>query len=638
VVSGCTNLLRWMLVTSTPPGKLKLLGMQCRDTTEQCLSPRPSARDHVLAALLRRPVSIFPQAVVLHYSMSLEPRWLRQNQPDVSSPSSPFLVNDVVVMLPSAVIHGDGNMAAISRQHSFEIGGPSHPAILLEYVIYQALRPGIEFSARDLVDYLGVHISYKTQVNVCLYEMLRAGIVRRAEAVSPHGARVGPVWFRELLVIPGMSSFAKDYGVENLFPSIDYYCVHRQITNLIVHIGMFPSTVESLLLFLELTPIDVRLRTLTSKLCSICFEEDTNRLLKSCLVTPCSHFFHLDCASDWFDHRDTCPNCRAIVDVVDFSNQPEATLIKIAIKCNRPSLCPDIDDFSVPSSLTGEGLASAIDAEIGSIGLSFDLVYCPTNRVYPVSLPMHHQLDDSGVKNGSVILAFPIFTVRIRIGLNGPFFTLTIRSTDLVNCVLLRLQRVKHGSDRDLHLLGLLLNPIRRICDYDIFPDCIIDLVPKGTGHGGYAAIRVGDASHPGPDPFTTALAAFNVPAITGGLMSVVQFAVSTSGYALTAIGHALNVASQAAMFMTAHDWLLYFSLSSGVVGYTYYTLTYDDSETRMTGQIARLCMNCNPTLPHLQVTKPSVVSRVLVPNHCDECARLPDLHGMSEITVSLDL
>jgi hypothetical protein len=48
--------------------------------------------------------------------------------------------------------------------------------------------------------------------------------------------------------------------------------------------------------------------------CTICMTEEEENT-SSVGTLPCGHAFHTYCINKWFHNNNTCPNCRAIVDV-----------------------------------------------------------------------------------------------------------------------------------------------------------------------------------------------------------------------------------------------------------------------------------------------------------------------------------
>ena len=48
--------------------------------------------------------------------------------------------------------------------------------------------------------------------------------------------------------------------------------------------------------------------------CTICMTEE-EECSSSTGELPCGHAFHTHCIQKWFNNKNTCPNCRAVVDV-----------------------------------------------------------------------------------------------------------------------------------------------------------------------------------------------------------------------------------------------------------------------------------------------------------------------------------
>lgn len=69
--------------------------------------------------------------------------------------------------------------------------------------------------------------------------------------------------------------------------------------------------------------------------CSVC--QDDYDLTEELLELPCSHVFHKDCITQWFDRSNSCPVCRAKFQGVEYSLRPP-------IPTARPSTITTVTD------------------------------------------------------------------------------------------------------------------------------------------------------------------------------------------------------------------------------------------------------------------------------------------------------
>ena len=60
----------------------------------------------------------------------------------------------------------------------------------------------------------------------------------------------------------------------------------------------------------------VKLQKNKKKICNVC--KDSFCKEQEVFILPCGHFFHKDCITSWFNHKQDCPSCRTDIDIKSF--------------------------------------------------------------------------------------------------------------------------------------------------------------------------------------------------------------------------------------------------------------------------------------------------------------------------------
>ena len=83
--------------------------------------------------------------------------------------------------------------------------------------------------------------------------------------------------------------------------------------------------------------------------CAICYEGYDPGGCPLRLLTPCYHYFHVDCVGMWLESNDTCPVCRNTV-ILDPIMQMSYTTLQTILHTSAVSVAPIAPEAGDPPS------------------------------------------------------------------------------------------------------------------------------------------------------------------------------------------------------------------------------------------------------------------------------------------------
>ena len=84
--------------------------------------------------------------------------------------------------------------------------------------------------------------------------------------------------------------------------------------------------------------------------CTICMTELARWPSDACILQPCGHHFHLECATRWMDRESSCPNCKAGVTTIAKSGRSKRRRSEIAVEPKKQSVAEQ--DMELPDAET----------------------------------------------------------------------------------------------------------------------------------------------------------------------------------------------------------------------------------------------------------------------------------------------
>ena len=84
--------------------------------------------------------------------------------------------------------------------------------------------------------------------------------------------------------------------------------------------------------------------------CTICMTELPRWPADACVLKPCGHHFHLECATRWMDRESSCPNCKSSVETIAKSGRSKRRRSEIAVEPKRQSVAEQ--DMELPDAET----------------------------------------------------------------------------------------------------------------------------------------------------------------------------------------------------------------------------------------------------------------------------------------------
>ena len=86
--------------------------------------------------------------------------------------------------------------------------------------------------------------------------------------------------------------------------------------------------------------------------CTICMTELPRWPSDACILQPCGHHFHLECATRWMDRESSCPNCKAgVTTIAKVSGRSKRRRSEIAVEPKRQSVA-GAEDMELPDAET----------------------------------------------------------------------------------------------------------------------------------------------------------------------------------------------------------------------------------------------------------------------------------------------
>ena len=85
--------------------------------------------------------------------------------------------------------------------------------------------------------------------------------------------------------------------------------------------------------------------------CTICMTELPRWPADACILQPCGHHFHLECATRWMDRESSCPNCKSAVATIAKSGRSKRRRSEIAVEPKRQSVAR-AEDMELPDAET----------------------------------------------------------------------------------------------------------------------------------------------------------------------------------------------------------------------------------------------------------------------------------------------
>ena len=84
--------------------------------------------------------------------------------------------------------------------------------------------------------------------------------------------------------------------------------------------------------------------------CTICMTELPRWPSDACILQPCGHHFHLECATRWMARESSCPNCKREVTTIAKSGRSKRRRSEIVVAPKRQSVAEQ--DLELPDAET----------------------------------------------------------------------------------------------------------------------------------------------------------------------------------------------------------------------------------------------------------------------------------------------